>query len=163
MNFIIPRIEKDEQVEQKAKGFAGLKEMEKRTKRYAEELRNDLLGAEVGVFGGDGFSVEVRNVEKKRVNGDVLTKICRAKNVEIGKKAFLIHPKNSNIPPEVLEILDKHFALEEQLLVDEADVALARDQGLITEKDYSKIVSIDKSKAIYSSVDPEYFDREYVV
>ena len=79
--------------------------------------------------------------------------MCKKKNVEVGKVYYTIRPKNSNIPQKVLESLDKYFVLETNLEVDVKDVQKAVDTGLITQKDYDKIVEENKSSVLYPKVE----------
>ena len=107
----------------------------------------------ITVHSSNGRILEVRKTARRKVNIEELEKVCKKKNVEVGKVYYTIRPKNSNIPQKVLESLDKYFVLETNLEVDVKDVQKAVDTGLITQKDYEKMVEENKSSALYPKVE----------
>ena len=109
------------------------------------------------VYDGGDYSVEVATKTLSSIDPEELAKICKRKNIEIGKSSMQIIPKNSGaIPEDVLETLDKYFVLNKSLEATVVDVDNALDVGLITKADRAKIVNEKPSFAVKVKVTDQF-------
>ena len=100
-------------------------------------------------YDGGDYSVEVATKTLSSIDPEELAKVCKRKNIEIGKSTMQIIPKNNGpIPDDVLQTLDKYFVLNKSLEATVVDVDNALDVGLITKSDRAKIVNEKPSYAV---------------
>ena len=93
------------------------------------------------------------SVQKKRigvVNKESLRKLCTKKKIQIGKVQHKIE-KKTDVPKNVLKMLDKYFKIEEVWEVATEDVKEAVRLGEISEKDFESVIDFKDSYAVLHS------------
>jgi len=120
---------------------------------YKPKLIEEFQNRGITKFSEDGRFLEMREVNRRNIDAEALIKVCKKKDIEIGKIFYTIRPKKSNIPEDVLKMLDEYFILESNVEATYKDVQKALDAGLITKNDYSKIVQENISYSLYPKVD----------
>lgn len=152
-------MEPEELVDEYASLDAVKKKVEGRAKQIREsvekavEKKGSFNGSSSYTLAGHESKIELQLRNKVTIDAEGVVRMCKRRNILIGKMNRMISKKNDDpIPDDILAALDKYFVIKEDWVIGKEDLENAVTVGLISQADADKHTTVDKTKALKASL-----------